>query len=151
MLRRKMNKTSWSHFEVSWITQESEDGSKTIVEKLEETRYQKRGDSNDLVQNCPIWVLSRIEPDGNHRMWAFPDIDSLVVFMWGKNYGNYTLFVGKKIYSWPTEGGDTLLLEHVRQCIDIEASFFDNPMCLDWLKRMREQEDAGKRRRQVLY
>ena len=146
-----MARTSWSHFEVDWKTQENEDGSKTIVEKFEETLDQREGDYSRALQNCPLWVLSRIEPDGNHRMWIFPDIDSLVVFMWGKDYRNYTLFVGKKIYAWPTDAGDTELLEHLKQCIDIEASFFDNPMCLDWLKRMREQEDASKRRRQILY
>ena len=89
----------------------------------------------------PIWIMEKWSTKTTPaQMWTFYSPASVEVFILGRDTRNYCLFIGKKIYDWPSHSGDVSEISaHIWHCIDIEASFFENPVCIEWMQEQQKK------------
>ncbi len=85
----------------------------------------------------PIWLLKKSEP---RKMYTFSAPGNVSVFMLGRDFTDYTLYVGKKTYEWPRTSDVDVVADHIRYCMDLESAFYDTESCTDFFKRQRESK-----------
>ena len=89
----------------------------------------------------PIWLMqtngTRVRKGVEYRMFCFTSPAAAALFLVGKSYVDYKLFVGKKLYDWTCDSEMRSTEEHIRACMDVEGAFFENEACLEYFEQER--------------
>lgn len=111
-----------------------------IVEFCNRRKIRDLGELNkERLIARPIWLLDTSPwSKGPTKMWCFYSPSEVEGFMMWREPKNYTLYVGRRQYDWPAT--KVHIEEHIRECIDIEAAFYDNGTCCEWLEKQREKK-----------
>ncbi len=87
------------------------------------------------VLNSIIWVVR----DGVARkIWWFNFPSSVGVFMLGRRFDYYQLFVGGRKYDWGTSSDIHVVGDNIEYYIDIEGAMYGNPLCSKYLDQRKK-------------
>ena len=96
-------------------------------------------EDQDRVRNSLIWIVCDWDHLKHARLWPLKSPYYVGIFMLGRGFSTYDLYVGGRSYPWGKDTDIDLASEHVAYCVDIEAGMYGNQLCLDYLEKQREK------------
>lgn len=93
-----------------------------------------RPEDLDIWLDKAIWLIRR-GFDDRHRLYSLVNPITAASLVKSGQSWRCSIFVGRRKYDFPHSIAYHInkLASHIHYCIDIEASFFDTPSCVNWM------------------